>query len=163
MSSLWKLPIIYVCENNQYTEYTPFKETVAGEILARAEAFNLHTLALDGQDVREIYLNTLQLVERVRIKTEPSFMLCNTYRHYGHHVGDINRSYYRSKKEEKEWKTMRDPIQRFATWLLKEKLTTKKHLEQLKFDTESSIQEAVQFALDASYPETSEVNEHVYA
>ena len=65
---------------------------------------------MDGQDVRAVYTVAGRLVERARRGGGPSFVVCNTYRYTGHHVGDINREYYRSKDEEKHWKTERDPI-----------------------------------------------------
>src|SRR6266446_10752365 len=97
MASLWKLPVIYVCENNQYNEYTHYSETTAGEVTARAAAFGIHVESIDGQDVRVVYTTTLRLVERARRGEGPAFLLCNTYRYRGHHVGDIDRTYYRSK------------------------------------------------------------------
>src|SRR5262252_3388126 len=99
LAQLWKLPVIYVCENNLYTEYTHYLETTAGEILARARAFGLEGASVDGQDVRAVYEVAQRLVQRARNGGGPAFLLCNTYRYHGHHVGDINREYYRSKQE----------------------------------------------------------------
>src|SRR3990167_8737151 len=113
MASLWKLPILYVCENNQYNEYTHYRETTAGDLKARAEAFGIKTESIAGQDVGLVYTTTLPLVERSRQGKGPTFLICDTYRFHGHHVGDINRSYYRSKKEEEEWKK-RDPLKLLA-------------------------------------------------
>src|SRR5437899_6711302 len=114
MASLWKLPVIYVCENNRYNEYTSYTETTAGEIRARAQAFGLHSVVVDGQDVRAVYSAASSLVERARNSEGPSFLQCDTYRFHGHHVGDIDRSYYRSKEEERQWQTGHDPIKRFG-------------------------------------------------
>src|SRR6201993_589983 len=110
LAQLWKLPVIYVCENNMYTEYTHFSETTAGEIPARAKAFGIRAEAVDGQDVRAVFAVATALVERARSGDGPAFLVCNTYRHRGHHVGDINREYYRTKQEEQHWRTDRDPI-----------------------------------------------------
>src|SRR5437588_166633 len=110
MAALWRLPVIYVCENNLYTEYTHFSETTAGEISARPKAFGIYTEEVNGQDVRAVYTTTCRLVERARRGEGPAFVVCNTYRYYGHHVGDVQRTYYRSKAEEEEWKTSRDPL-----------------------------------------------------
>src|ERR1700676_1889369 len=98
VAQLWKLPVIYVCENNLYTEYTHYTETTAGDIPARAAAFGLQAETVDGQDVRKVHAVAGQLVERARRGNGPSFLVCNTYRYTGHHVGDINREYYRSKE-----------------------------------------------------------------
>ena len=113
MAALWKLPVIYVCENNMYNEYTHYLQTTAGDILTRATGFGLEAKAVDGQDVRAVHAAAQQLVERARRGEGPAFLLCNTYRFTGHHVGDISREYYRSKPEEQTWKTERDPIKLF--------------------------------------------------
>ena len=76
MASLWKLPVIYVCENNQYNEYTHYSETTAGELLARAQAFGIHGDSLDGQDVRAVHAAALRGIERARRGGGPAFMLC---------------------------------------------------------------------------------------
>ena len=91
LAQLFKLPVIYVCENNLYTEYTHYSETTAGDILARATAFGLEAATVDGQDVRGVHESAQRLVNRARSGDGPSFLLCNTYRYHGHHVGDINR------------------------------------------------------------------------
>src|SRR5437016_1520695 len=97
MASLWKLPVIYVCENNLYNEYTHNRETTAGEISARATALGIPAEEVDGQNIQAVYAAALRAVERARRGEGPTFLLCHTYRYYGHHVGDINREYYRSK------------------------------------------------------------------
>jgi pyruvate dehydrogenase E1 component alpha subunit len=163
MASLWKLPVIYVCENNQYNEYTSYRETTAGEVVARAEAFGLQTETIDGQDVRSVHTASLRLVERARRGDGPAFLQCNTYRFHGHHVGDIDRSYYRAKKEEEEWKSKRDPIKLFAEWLQKKHLADSKLLVAIENEIATEIQDAVNFGLNAPYPDFNEVNHHVYA
>src|SRR6188472_458365 len=110
MAALWKLPVIYVCENNMYNEYTHYSETTAGDILQRGPAFGVESHKVDGQDVRAVYAITQKLVERARKGEGPSILFCDTYRFHGHHVGDIAREYYRSKQEEQVWKTDRDPV-----------------------------------------------------
>ncbi len=163
MAQLWQLPVIYVCENNLYNEYTPYRETTAGDIAARAQAFNILTEEVDGQDVRIVFETTKRLVARARRGEGPSFLLCHTYRYRGHHVGDINRAYYRSKDEEQEWMTKRDPIAKLAEWLLAERLTDPTVLDRIQRDMKSEIEAAVQFAINAPYPDVSEVDQHVYA
>ncbi len=163
MASLWQLPIIYVCENNLYNEYTHYSETTAGTLMARAEAFDIQAEVIDGQDVRLVYTTALRLVERARSGGGPAFLQCNTYRYYGHHVGDINRGYYRPKEEEQEWRSERDPLSLLANWLTDEGMADTKLLAQIEGDVKSETDAAVQFALDAPYPEPGEVNKHVYA
>src|SRR6266498_1308404 len=161
MASLWKLPVIYVCENNQYNEYTSYRETTAGEVASRAQAFGIHTETIDGQDVQLVHETSLTLVERARRGEGPAFLHCNTYRFHGHHVGDVDRSYYRAKKEEEEWKSKRDPVKLLAEWLHKSEMADSKLLDQIEDEIATHIKEAVQFALEAPYPDPNEVNQHV--
>ena len=163
LAALWKLPAIYVCENNLYTEYTHFKETTAGDILERGRAFGVPSESVDGQDVRAVYAAATRLVELARRGEGPSFLLCNTYRYTGHHVGDINREYYRSKQEEQEWKTRRDPILLFAEWLVGEKIADAEALRKIETEIEAEMRAAVEFAIAAPYPEKSEVDQDIYA
>ena len=163
LAQLSKLPVIYVCENNLYTEYTHYKETTAGDIPARAAAFGLQAETVDGQDVRAVHAIATQLVERARRGDGPSFLLCNTYRYTGHHVGDINREYYRSKEEEKHWKTDRDPIKLLADWLIQQKLADSAKFDLIHSHVESEMKKAVEFALASPYPNVDEVGQDVYA
>ena len=163
LAQLWKLPVIYVCENNLYTEYTHFSETTAGEILHRATAFGLQSESVDGQDVRAVFTTANRLVERARSGNGPGFLLCATYRYAGHHVGDINREYYRAKQEEQHWKTNRDPIEVLGDYLLKESLATASVLERIQTVITSEMKAAVEFAISSPYPRVDEVEEDVYA
>jgi pyruvate dehydrogenase E1 component alpha subunit len=163
MASLWKLPVLYVCENNQYNEYTHFSETTAGEVTSRATAFGIQTESVDGQDVRTVHVTAQKLAERARRGDGPAFLECLTYRFHGHHVGDIDRSYYRSKKEEEEWKTQRDPVKLLANWLEKNKLADGKLFQRIENEVATEIKDAVNFALNAPYPQAEEVDQDVYA
>jgi pyruvate dehydrogenase E1 component alpha subunit len=161
MAALWKLPVIYVCENNQYNEYTHYHETTAGEIIARARAFGIPGDALDGQDVRIVHGATAHAVARARRGGGPSFLLCHTYRFLGHHVGDVDRAYYRSKAEEEEWKTRRDPIKLLAAWLMQNRLIDRKALDTIEHEVSIAVQAAAGFALNAPFPDAKEVTHHV--
>lgn len=163
MASLWRLPVVYVCENNLYTEYTHYSETTAGDIAARGAAFGIRAESIDGQDVSAVHRASQRLVARARSGQGPSFLICNTYRFYGHHVGDIDRAYYRSKQEEQEWKNRRDPIQLLARQLIKDKTANGKLLERIEDELRAQIQGAVKFALDVPYPDLGEADQHVYA
>jgi pyruvate dehydrogenase E1 component alpha subunit len=163
MASLWKLPVIYVCENNQYNEYTSYRETTTGEVTARAEAFGIHAETIDGQDVQLVYRTSLKLVERARRSEGPAFLHCHTYRFHGHHVGDIDRSYYRAKNEEEEWKSNRDPVKILAEWLQKSEMADSNLLESVENEIAMEIKESANFALNAPYPAPNEVTQHVYA
>jgi len=163
MASLWKLPVIYVCENNLYNEYTHYSETLAGQLLARAQAMGIHTVSVDGQDVQAVNAETQKLVERARQGQGPAFLECRTYRYYGHHVGDINREYYRSKEEEKEWKEKHDPLTLLKEKLLSQHMTDQAVLDQITIDVEQEVEAGVKFAMEAPYPDPKEVTEDVYA
>jgi TPP-dependent pyruvate/acetoin dehydrogenase alpha subunit len=162
MAQLWKLPVIYVCENNLYNEYTHHSESTAGSMKARAEAFGLLTAEVDGQNVREVHEAARKLVERARKGEGPAFMLCNTYRYHGHHVGDIAREYYRSKEEEMKWKTERDPLKTLSSWLIEQKLADAGIFEQIESTVTREVEGAVTFALNAPFPAPEEVTKHVY-
>jgi acetoin:2,6-dichlorophenolindophenol oxidoreductase subunit alpha len=163
LAALWKLPVIYACENNLYTEYTHYTETTAGDILARGKAFGVQAESVDGQDVRAVYATAQKLVERARRGEGPTFLLCNTYRYTGHHVGDINREYYRSKQEEHEWKTKRDPIKKLAEWLISQNLGDAAKLEAIEKEVREEMKAAVEFAIAAPYPTPDEAEQDVYA
>src|SRR5215204_1002691 len=94
LAQLWKLPVIFVCENNGYNEYTHFSESTAGEVGARAAAFGIANETIDGQNVREVYTAAAKYIARARQGDGPAFIECKTYRYHGHHVGDIARAYY---------------------------------------------------------------------
>jgi acetoin:2,6-dichlorophenolindophenol oxidoreductase subunit alpha len=163
MASLWKLPVIYVCENNGYSEYTPYQQVLAGSIRARPEAFGIYTVEVDGQDVGAVYQAMRELVDRSRQGLGPSFLICNTYRYYGHHVGDVNRTYYRSKEEEQHWHAERDPLTLLAGWLKEQGLADATMLTQIEQEVSATVKAAVAFAIQAPYPDKSEVDHHVYA
>lgn len=163
MAALWKYPVIYVCENNQYNEYTHNSETTAGSMTARAEAFGVPCETVDGQDIRAVEAVARRLVERARKGEGPSFLLCDTYRYHGHHVGDIQRSYYRSKEEEEDWKTNRDPLKILRNWLIEQGVASPETFAQIERRVEAEVSAGEQFALDAPYPDPSEVTQDVYA
>jgi pyruvate dehydrogenase E1 component alpha subunit len=162
MASLWSLPVIYVCENNLYNEYTPYLEVTAGDVLDRPRAFGIHAMDVDGQDVRAVYAATKGLVERARRGDGPAFLLANTYRFHGHHVGDVDRTYYRTKDEEQLWRSERDPLARLGQWLLTAGLVDDAGLKQIEDEARAEVEQAVAFALEAPFPDPSEVTEDVY-
>src|SRR5258708_32161116 len=161
--ALGKLAVVDVCENNLYTEYTHYSETTAGDTLARGTAFGVAAESVDGQDVRAVYTTAQRLVERARKGEGPAFLVCNTYRYTGHHVGDINREYYRSKQEEQEWKTKRDPIKNYSQWLMEQKISDGERLKEIQEEVHSEMKAAVEFAIAAPYPTVDQVDQDVYA
>ena len=162
MASLWKLPVIYACENNLYGEYTHYSEVTAGEMLERGRAFGIPAEEVDGQDVRAVHEAAARAVERARKGDGPTFLVLNTYRFQGHHVGDVDRAYYRSKEEEEEWRSQRDPIVLLATWL-REQGVPEDQLDALRGDAAREVEAGVEFALAAPFPDPTEVDLHVFA
>lgn len=162
MAALWKLPVIYACENNGYSEYTRTDEIAAGSITARAEAFGIEAFTVDGQDVLAVNELAQKLVARARKGEGPFFIELMTYRYHGHHVGDINREYYRSKDEERDWKENRDPIIKFRGWLVEQGLATEAEIEAMNEEIRADAAAAVEYALNARYPDAGEVDMHVF-
>lgn len=162
MAALWKLPVIYVCEDNLYNEYTHRRDTTAGELTARPAAFGIPCVEVDGQDVFAVHAAAAEAVARARRGEGPSFIVSHTYRYRGHHVGDVDRSYYRSKEEEQEWQRERDPISRLAARLLDSGIRPDQ-LEATEEQAETEVREGVQFGLEAPFPDPSEVTDDVYA
>ncbi len=163
MAALWKLPVLYICENNLYNEYTHNAETTAGSMGARAAAFGIPVEEVDGQDVRAVYAAAQHMVDQARQGAGPAFLLCETYRYHGHHVGDIQRAYYRSLEEETYWKTERDPLILMQTWLTEEHVVGAEVLTEIEQRVRAEVEAGEAFALQAPYPDPSEVTEHVYA
>jgi pyruvate dehydrogenase E1 component alpha subunit len=162
MAGIWKLPVIYVCENNLYGEYTPMNKVTAGiDLTARGQAFGLPAITVDGQDVLAVRECALEAVTRARAGQGATFLVCNTYRYRGHHVGDQQRA-YRSREEEKEWQE-RDPIARYAARLIAQNQATAEALTQLEAEVEQEIQAGIEFAKAAPFPTQDEVSQHVYA
>lgn len=162
MASLWTLPVIYVCENNLYNEYTHYSETTAGDMLSRARAFGVHAEEVDGQDVRAVYETTERSVSRARDGLGPVFLVCHTYRYGGHHVGDLERS-YRTRDEEQQWATQRDPLRKLSGWLIQDGLVNDNVFEKIEAEVRTDMETAVEFAVNAPYPGVNEVEQYVYA
>jgi pyruvate dehydrogenase E1 component alpha subunit len=163
LAQLWKLPVIYACENNMYNEYTHYSETTAGEILSRPAAFGMAAESIDGQNVRAVYQAASKYVQRAREGDGPAFLLLNTYRYRGHHVGDIAREYYRAKQEEQNWASDRDPIKILTGWLLDNKVADQATLDRINDELTAQMDAAVEFAIQAPFPTPNEVEHDIYA
>jgi pyruvate dehydrogenase E1 component alpha subunit len=163
LAQLWKLPVIYVCENNGYNEYTHFSESTAGDVSKRADAFGIATETIDGQNVREVHSVVSKYIARARRLEGPAFLQCITYRYHGHHVGDIARAYYRPKTEEQEWVTERDPITLHGQWLMANGVADRATLDKMQDELIKEMDGAVDFAVNAPYPDPSKVDQDIYA
>jgi len=162
MAAIWKLPVIYVCENNLYNEYTPMHEVTAGDIQTRGPAFGVPSNRVDGQDVQAVYRAAKEMIDRARRGEGPGYLVADTYRYHGHHIGDINREYYRSKAEEAKWRE-RDPIKLFSEWMVSNGVTDKAAIEKVDAEVKAEVEAAVDFAIKAPYPSPDEVAEDIYA
>jgi pyruvate dehydrogenase E1 component alpha subunit len=165
MAALWKLPIVYLCENNGFGEYTRKEEaTVADQpIGARAAAFGIPAREVDGNDVVAVYEAVKEAVDRARAGEGPSFVEARTYRLSGHHMGDIGFGRGYRTKEELDERWTQEPVGRFRRWLLSEGHYTEAELEAIEAEVETEMQEAAGFAKESPHPELQEVTDHVYA
>jgi pyruvate dehydrogenase E1 component alpha subunit len=163
MAALWRLPVVYVCENNLYNEYTHFSETTGGEILGRPAAFGIPADEVDGQDVGAVHAAAERAVAHARAGGGPSFLLCRTYRYLGHHVGDVDRGYYRPKEEEEMWRRERDPLTLAAARLQADGAADEAALAEIERRVTAAVDAAAEVALAAPYPDPDEVDRHVFA
>jgi pyruvate dehydrogenase E1 component alpha subunit len=122
----------------------------------------VHAESVDGQDVQAVHATMKRLVERARRGEGPAFLECKTYRYYGHHVGDVNRE-YRTRDEERDWITNRDPLQTLSSRLMQQQLAEQSVFDRIQADVKSEIESGVQYALAAPFPSPGQVGEDVYA
>ena len=160
LAGIWKLPVVFVCENNRYAETTAADYSVSGrDIAARARGFGMPGMAVDGQDVFAVYEAAGEAVARARRGEGPSFIEAQTYRYYGHFEGDTIR--YRTKDEEDFYRS-RDCIERFCSAVLGQGLASEAELEAIDRRAANIIEEAVLFALQSPLPAPEEALTDVY-
>jgi len=161
MAAAWKLPVVYVCENNLYGISVDIRKVTATKDLAvRAKAYDIPGVVVDGNDVLEVYRVIKESVDRARWGRGPSLIECKTYRFKGHHVGDPGRV-YRLEKETKEWKE-HCPIKTFRERLIKEKISTEEELSLIEKNAKKMIKEAADFAIQSPYPDEKEAYEDLF-
>jgi len=161
MASTWKLPVIFVCENNLYAMGTRQSRVMAIENVAdRAVAYGIPGVVVDGNDVLAVYEATEKAVERARKGEGPTLIECKTYRHKGH--SRVDPAKYRPKEEVEEW-LAKDPIKRFKEKLLQTNTLTESEIQQIEKEVSAEIEEAVKFAMESPYPAPEEALEDVYA
>ena len=151
LASLWKLPVIFVCENNMYAISVHVKKSVSAMNIAdRAVAYNIPGEIVDGMDVVKVYDASLRAAERARRGDGPSLLECQTYRYRGHGLYDTGLD-YRTKEEIEEW-TCRDPIRKLGGRLVAEGFVTSEDLVRITEEIEEEIESAAKKAMEASYP-----------
>ena len=165
LAAIWKLPVIFLCENNQYAVTSSFKKMVAVENIAdRAAAYAIPGVLVDGQDVIAMYEAVTVAVARARDGQGPSLIEGRTYRYEDHSLGlgRIVREPYRDEAEVAEWK-LRDPIDIHKARLLEQSIATQEEIDQVENEVKEQIEEAVTFARESPYPEPSALFEDMFA
>jgi pyruvate dehydrogenase E1 component alpha subunit len=161
LAAIWKLPVIFICENNLYGFSTHYKRTmVIDDISDRAAGYGMPGESVDGQDVIAVYESAGKAVDRARNGQGPSFIECKTYRYRGHsRFEDPN---YRTKEEVKEWKK-RDPINLWKGYLIQEMNVTEQQLEKIKKTVNDGIEASVKFAETSPDPDANDYQDYIYA
>ncbi len=161
LASVWKLPTIFVCENNRYAESTPFEYTVAGgSVSNRAAGYDMPGVTVDGQSVLEVFEVAGEAVARARKGEGPTLIEAQTYR-YGGHFGADDPLGYRTEEEEAHYKG-RDCIKQLAAHIIEIGYAGEEGLQKLDEEAQERVARAARFANDSPFPEPSELNTDVY-
>lgn len=161
LAAVWKLPVLFVCENNQYAESIPVQYSVAVEnISARGAGYGMPGVTVDGMDPFAVYDEAKRLIDRARAGEGPAFLECKTYRFMGHFSAD-NPQLYRTKEEEAEWRK-RDPLDLFRARVLREELLAEVAMTEIDAAVETLMDEAVVYADQSPLPELKELLTNVY-
>jgi len=162
MASIWKLPVIFVCENNLFAESTPQWYASASRTIAeRAAAYNMPGVRVNGKDVVAVYEAAGEAIERARKGEGPTLIECVTYRNHGHFEGD-EQTYKAPSGEEKEWANV-DPLDVFRQYAIENGLLTEEELNQLREESIRDIEAAIQFAKESPEPTPESLYADVFA
>ncbi|HEY6540243.1 MAG TPA: pyruvate dehydrogenase (acetyl-transferring) E1 component subunit alpha [Ktedonobacteraceae bacterium] len=162
LASLWKLPVVYICENNQYSMGMAVTKAWAVEnLLPRAAAYNMPGEQVDGMEVIAVYEAAKRAVERARRGEGPTLLEVKTYRFRGHSMTDP--AYYRTREEEHEWRNTRDPIGIFEKKLLEQSITTQAEFDQNDARATQAAEDAAEFAENSPDPDPEELFTNVMA
>ena len=164
LAAIWKLPAVYVCENNQYAVSTPAAYSVSvRDISERAKAYGIPGVTVDGNDVIAVYEATKEAIERARRGEGPSLVECKTFRWHGHFEGEEALGWtYRLKEEVEEWKK-KDPIPRFENELKSRNILDDQKIKETWDEIRNEIEEAVKFAKESPLAEPEDVFKNIYA
>ena len=161
LAGVWKLPVVFICENNQYGMSIPASRGLASlDFTVRAASYGMPGESVDGNDVLAVMEAVDRAVRRARAGEGPSLIECRTYRWKGHSKSDANR--YRTREEIEEWKT-RCPIKRFRAWLVQGGFVAEEEADRLEAEAKEEIARAVQFAQSSPDPSPDEIETDVYA
>ena len=161
MASIWKLPVVFVCENNGYGEYTALEDVTAGRsLIARGEVFDIPSRTLDGMDVLQVLDASHEAVQRARRGDGPSFVIFNTWRYGGHHAGD--QQAYKDAEEARQW-LARDPILNFGNYLSEHHYAQPQELASIRESVQQQVRAAADFARGAAEPSPEDLHRFIYA
>ncbi len=162
LAGLWKLPVIFICENNMFAATTSSCENMPIENIGdRASAYGMYGNVVDGNNVEDVYLEVQKRVSAAKNNEGPSLIECKTYR-YGGHCMVLSDTRKETEEELDEWKKM-DPVTRYEKKLLDKNVVDKNELITLRNEVKELIEEAVKFAKGSKFPETSIIKNLVYA
>lgn len=162
LASIWKLPVIYFIENNQYGMSSSIDQMVNIERLSeRASSYGIEGITIDGNDLEEVYSAVSYAAEKARNNEGPTLIEALTYRHKGHSKSDS--LLYRSEEECHEWQTTNDPIYRFESQLIQKKVISKKEIRDLEIHLRQEIAEIVDSVRLDDKPNEEDLFKHVYA
>ena len=159
LASIWKLPVVFVCENNQYAMSMPARESIPVPVADRAAAYAMPGVRVDGMDVLMVYAEARRAVDRARAGQGPSLIEVLTYRYKGHSRSD--KQVDRTKQEVKEWQE-RDPIARLESWLIERGLLEREQADAIRQEALRAVEEAVAFADASSEPDPAALLDEVY-
>ena len=165
LASIWKLPVIFVCENNQFAITTSYQNSVAVENVSdRAQAYNMPGILVDGQNVEAMYEATTEAVKRARNGEGPTLIEGLTYRFEEHSLGlgRVRRGEYRTSEEISKWRE-RDPIGIHSQKLVDRGVLSEDEINKIESDSKKEIEEAVEFARNSKFPEPEELFEDMWA
>jgi pyruvate dehydrogenase E1 component alpha subunit len=160
IAQLWKLPVMFVVENNGYSMGTAVRRHTVNEIVDRAKGFGMKSALINGMEVFTVYEQMKKVADEVRETSEPCFVEIRTYRYRGHSMSDPQN--YRTKDELEEYKKI-DPIERLKTYILDKKIAKDEQLKEIMAKVDEEVLEAVSFADEAEQPPLSDLYEHVMA
>jgi pyruvate dehydrogenase E1 component alpha subunit len=160
LASVWKLPVVFVCQNNRYAEHTKFAVgTSIDQVSKRAAGYSMPGVTVDGNDALAMYSAAKTAVDRARSGGGPTLIEAMTFRFMGHVIGDNDA--YMDKGEKDEW-MKKDPVPIYRRWLIEKGHATEDALAKIEAGIAAEIEEALAFALDSALPDPSEIRRDVY-
>jgi TPP-dependent pyruvate/acetoin dehydrogenase alpha subunit len=160
LAAVWKLPVIFLCQNNEWGEHTAYDKTSNVKVADRAAAYGMAGIRVDGNDPFEMYAAAHEAIERARAGEGPTLIEAMTYRFFGHVFGDADNYMDKARKAEA---IANDPVPRFRALLIESGVATEEQLAQMEAAIEKDIDEAVEYALASDFPGVEELKRDVFA